>query len=354
MSANITIREDGTAEAMYAEQPAWHRFGTVVEEAPNSAKALELAQLNWQVSKHPNFTAVDIPFDAKDPKPTGKLVQVPGSFATVRDDNGLILGTVGSRYRIFQNVEAFDFLDNLVDQEELKYESAGSLDGGRVVWMLARMKEAFFVSDDDPINHYALICNGHDGSQVVTVALTDVRVVCNNTLQMALHQTKRTRNQFTIKHTTNMKRKLSVAKEALGFLVEKRYSLESILKQFADKPAPKDLVTEYLERMFPVPTVKRNGDDVSERTKERILGIRDTVEHLYNDHEFQNTKAARGTVFGLLNATTQWVDHERSVRGENEDEIGERRFLTAMFGRGNKIKGQALSTLQDMVGVNPE
>ena len=118
MSANVETM-------MYVREVPWHGLGTKVEEAPNSKEAMKLAEIDWKVESKPIFNE--------------KGIEIPGYFSNVRSSDGSVLGVVGSRYKIVQNEEAFEFTDSLVDTEEVVYETAGSLRNGKCVWLLARM-----------------------------------------------------------------------------------------------------------------------------------------------------------------------------------------------------------------------
>ena len=154
----------------YTREKPWHGLGTRVEEAPASADALRLAGLDWQVLQEPIFTD------------QGEVIT--GYKANVRDSDRRVLGVVSDRYRIVQNQEAFSFTDTLLGSG-VRYETAGSLQDGRRVWLLARLPREYIISGER-ISPYLVFSNTHDGSGAVKVALTPVRVVCNNTLNLAL------------------------------------------------------------------------------------------------------------------------------------------------------------------------
>lgn len=157
-------------ESMFSvrEKP-WHGLGTIVKEAPDSGEALRLAGLDWEVVQSPIFTN------------HGK---VEGYKANVRNTDGQVLGVVTDRYRVVQNTEAFAFTDALLG-EGVHYETAGSLMGGRKVWLLARLPREFIIAGER-ISPYLVFSNTHDGSGAVRVAVTPIRVCCNNTLNLAL------------------------------------------------------------------------------------------------------------------------------------------------------------------------
>ena len=188
MAANV--------ETMFStrEKP-WHGLGTIVEEAPTSAEALRLAGLDWKVNQSAIFTSA------------GK---VEGYRANVRSTDQAVLGVVTDRYKVIQNTDAFAFTDELLG-EGVKYETAGSLQGGRKVWLLARLPREYIISGER-ISPYLVFSNTHDGSGAVRVAITPVRVVCNNTLNLALESASRS---FSMIHTGDIKGKILEAKQTL-------------------------------------------------------------------------------------------------------------------------------------------
>lgn len=176
----------------------WHGLGRIVENAPTSADAIRLAGLDWNVEQKPIFLE------------DGTVIK--GSYANVRSSDNQPLGIVGDRYKIVQNSDAFAFTDALLG-EGVKYETAGSLKNGKVIWLLARMPEDFTVLGEK-VAPYLVFTNTHDGTGSVKVTLTSVRIVCSNTLNMALRSAKRV---WSAKHTGGITNKLDDAIETLQF-----------------------------------------------------------------------------------------------------------------------------------------
>src|SRR5262249_30005108 len=156
-------------------EPAWHGLGINVANAVTAKQAIILAHLDWTVEKWP-LRAVKQSFD----------VPVDGSFATIRTDTRAVLGVVSDQYRVLQNVAAFAFMDEAISEGAAMWETAGALNDGRRVWMLARIPKSVKAMQGDEIKPYALLCSSHDGSLAVHIKPTTVRVVCNNTLTLAL------------------------------------------------------------------------------------------------------------------------------------------------------------------------
>ena len=173
----------------YTRTEPWHGLGTRVEESPTSADAIRLAGLDWKVVQKKVYSEDGIKID--------------GYTANVRDKDGKALGIVGSRYSIVQNEDAFRFTDALLG-EGVTYETAGSLKEGKVIWLLAKLPNKYEILGD-AVDPYIVFTNTHDGSGAVRVAMTPVRVVCNNTLNMALSTAKRT---WSARHTGNIDNKL--------------------------------------------------------------------------------------------------------------------------------------------------
>ena len=173
----------------------WHGLGTPVENAVNSAEALELAGLDWEVNSRPIYT--------------DNGIQIPGYIANTRSSDNKVLGVVSDKYKIVQNKEAFAFTDNLLDGDA-KYVTAGSLRGGKNVWMLAELPETKILGD--AVGQYLCFTNTHDGTGAVRVFVTPVRVVCNNTLNLALNTAKRS---WSCRHMGNMESKMHEATRTL-------------------------------------------------------------------------------------------------------------------------------------------
>ena len=217
----------------YTREKPWHGLGTRVEEAPASADALRLAGLDWQVVQEPIFTDL------------GEMIT--GYKANVRDSDRKVLGVVSDRYRIVQNQEAFSFTDTLLGSG-VRYETAGSLQDGRKVWLLARLPREYIISGER-ISPYLVFSNTHDGSGAVKVALTPVRVVCNNTLNLALQTAKRS---WSMIHTGNISDKIQEAKDTL-FMAENY--MENLGKEFELLRRQKITdaqLNEYIEQLLPL------------------------------------------------------------------------------------------------------
>lgn len=221
-------------EAMfYTREKPWHGLGTMVAEAPNSKDALRLAGLNWKVLQEPVYTENE------------ELIQ--GYKANVRDTDRKVLGVVTDRYKVIQNEEAFAFTDTLLGKG-VRYETAGSLQEGRRVWMLARLPREFIIGGER-ISPYMVFSNTHDGSGAVKTALTPIRVVCNNTLNLALRTAKRS---WSMIHTGDISGKIEEAKNTLLLADEYMTALGQEFENLRKIKLSEKQVLDYIKILLPM------------------------------------------------------------------------------------------------------
>nr|WP_300865403.1 DUF932 domain-containing protein [uncultured Acetatifactor sp.] len=271
----------------YTREKPWHGLGTRVEEAPSSADALRLAGLDWQVVQQPIYTE-------------GKEL-ISGYKANVRDSDGKVLGVVSERYRIIQNEEAFSFTDALLGQG-VRYETAGSLQEGRKVWLLARLPREYIMSGEH-ISPYLVFSNTHDGSGAVKVALTPVRVVCNNTLNLALDTAKRS---WSMIHTGNIRDKIKEAEDTL-FRAEKY--MERLGKEFEDlrgREVTDGQIREYIEQLLPI------EEDATPIQSRNIIRLRKDMERRYFDAP--DLQDVGNNAYRFINAVSDFATHARPLR----------------------------------------
>lgn len=276
MSANV--------ESMFSvrEKP-WHGLGTIIQEACNSEEALHLAGLDWEVLQEP------VTYNGK----------TTGYQFNVRSSDETVLGVVGGRYKPVQNKDAFAFTDELIGGD-VRYETAGSLASGKRVWMLAKMPDTKIL--DDVVEPYMCLTNSHDGFGSMKVCMTPVRVVCQNTLNMALNNAKRTWN---LRHTGNIQNKLAEAQHTLGLAQEYMKNLNAEAEElYKIKIAPKDF--EVLTRtLFPI------TEDMSKRKEESQHLLQCQLKDAWEMDDLGNI---RGTGWGFMNAISDMTTHRPPAR----------------------------------------
>jgi phage/plasmid-like protein (TIGR03299 family) len=274
MSHGITSKDQ-----MYSvrEMP-WHRLGVVLDEYPKSIdEALEKAGLGWKVN-HGDVLVVKRPewVDDFGVKRGPELIPAKGFKANVREDTGEVLGIVSDEYEVVENADAFRFLDALINSE-MHFETAGSLWGGRRVWVLARLPEYVELGGDLSAT-YVYVANSHDGSMAVTAAVTPIRIVCANTLGAALRQSEHgvaAQRTFRFRHTGNLQAKFAEARQVLGMTI----NYQKQFKQLADRMAREPIAEWALERrvLRHLWTIDEELGKVAranrERTIEQVLAV---------------------------------------------------------------------------------
>ena len=271
----------------YVRETPWHGLGTRVKEAPSSKDALIYAGLDWKVIQEPVYT------DSQE--------LIEGYKANVRDSDRRVLGVVTDRYKVIQNEEAFAFTDALLG-EGVRYETAGSLQGGKKVWMLARMPHEYIITGER-ISPYLLFSNTHDGSGAIKVALTPIRVVCNNTLNLALSTAKRS---WSMIHTGDIQGKLQEAKDTL--LLADRY-MDSLGKEFENlrmKSMTDKQVMEYIEVLLPM------EEDGTMKQKRNIEHLREDLKMRYFDAP--DLQDVGKNAYRFINAVSDFATHAQPLR----------------------------------------
>lgn len=251
MAHHLTTNMHGQVEMAYANGIPWHGLGTQVEGLMTSKEALEKAHLEWMVTKQLVYQKM---LD-------GSFRPIPSKYATVRSDNELPLGVVGEKYQVLDNVDAFAFFDEIVQEGLAMYETCGSMKGGRVIWILAKLPNHVKIGEGDEVIPYLLLTNTHDGSGSVKIMPTFIRVVCNNTLQMALGDGRKKRSIYNIRHTKNMFNKVDDAREAIGLINE---DFEQT-KEFYQNLMNVELTPEQIETYF-IEAAKLSYNDDGELT----------------------------------------------------------------------------------------
>ena len=280
MAANIE-------SLFYVRETPWHGLGTKVMEAPTSTDALTLAGLDWQVRQEQVYTD------------TGEAI--PGYKANIRDKDRCVLGVVTDRYKVIQNHEAFAFTDALLGNG-VRYETAGSLQGGKRVWILARLPKEYIISGEQ-ISPYLVFSNAHDGSGAVKVALTPVRVVCNNTLNLALDTAKRS---WSMLHTGNIKDKMQEAEQTLFMAEEYMVRLGKEFENLQKQKITDKQVAEYIERLLPL---EKGATSIQDKNTTKL---REDMAHRYFDAP--DLQGVGKNAYRFINAVSDFATHAKPLR----------------------------------------
>ena len=265
----------------------WHGLGTMVEEALDSREALIAAGLDWDVVQKPVYTQDG--------------AEIPGYFANVRLQDGNVLGVVTNRYKVVQNRDAFAFTDELVG-EGVRYETAGSLMGGRKTWILAKLPTRYIIQGEQ-ILPYLVFSNTHDGSGAIKIAMTPIRVVCNNTLNLALDTAKRC---WSINHTGDISAKLEDARETLFMAEDYMSELGKGFEELSRKKVSDAAVEEFIKEILPI------ADDATSTMEKNVMRLRNDIRKRY--FYAPDLQGVRKNGYRFINAVSDFATHAAPIR----------------------------------------
>ncbi len=272
----------------FAQRSApWSGLGTDVRDAADSASVLEKSGLDWLVYQSQVFTD------------SGKTIQ--GFRANIRDVDSAILGIVSDKYQIIQNEEAFAFTNNLVG-EGITFETAGSYQGGRRTWIIARMPKDYLAAGDE-ISPYILFMNSHDGSCSVKVAMTPIRVACQNTLNLALSKASRI---WSTRHTESVMMRMDEARNTIFMAENYMAELKKELENLCSIPLTNTKAIEYIDSFFPL------NSDMSQVQKKNAMTMRDKLIECY--FEAPDLEDAGRNAYRFINAVSDFVTHSEPIR----------------------------------------
>jgi phage/plasmid-like protein (TIGR03299 family) len=304
----------------YRNAVPWHNKGTYVADAPTVEEMTRLAGLDWRVQREEIFV--------REHGGTPPIM-VPDHFALVRDTDRKVLGVCGSKFKPVQNAESMEFFREFVDAGAATLETAGSLRGGQIVWALANLNQDYRHTDGDTLKEYVLLSNSHKPGQSLIVKATCVRVVCANTLAMALNSGKA---EFRMSHVrkfdSNMRQ---LAADACGMA--------------------RDRVAEFQFNMVALKSLEMDAETVQSwvlaLVAPGVTGLDDSrVARDIMSSYYTAPGAEPGTGWGALNGVTHYADHVAPTRKGD----GSRRLERAWFGDTAQLKQQALDSLLVTIG----
>ena len=275
----------GKTEEEHKRLVPWHGLGTPVEEAQTSKEAIKIAGLDWKVEAKPIYN--------------DKGIEIPGFKANTRDIDDKVLGLVSNRYKLIQNSEAFDFTDSLIGGD-VRYETAGSLLGGKRIFLLAKLPEKKILDDD--FDNYICFTNSHDGTGAIQACMTPVRVVCQNTLNLALGQATR---KWSTKHIGDIESKMEEARETLQLAEHYMDNLTIVADQMANTKVTESDVAMILDELYPV------SEDATDRVKRTINQKKEDFMVCMFAPDILKFK---DTAWGVINAASDFSTHVAPAR----------------------------------------
>ena len=334
MAANIEQFSDGSAAFFSARETAWHKLGTVTDTAKTAEEALQIAQLDWLVKKSKKPIGTIVP-DYKDPDADNNVhgIQLADKFLTYRyhpkTRKPEALGVVGNRYTPVQNLEAFEFLNAVADESGAVFETAGALGAGEQVFMTMKMPKDILIGGQDAVNLYLLAWNTHDGSSSFKVVVTPTRVVCQNTLSMALANAKRT---FSLRHTSGVTGKVQQARETLDLSWQYVQEFEKEANSLIDTKMSDAEFKKFIEKLLPEPK--------DEGKRDRSEDAREVITALWKAPTQQNILK---TQWAAYNSVVEYVDWASPIRNKDQ---ATGRAIRNITGANQNLKTKALLLLK--------
>jgi phage/plasmid-like protein (TIGR03299 family) len=323
----------GRASMFYYGEKPWHSLGISVAQVATSAEAIVAADLDWEAHVCPTYTAF-----IKEGKQ--QLVECPSNKAVVRLEDNFVLGFVGNKYTPVQNRDAFSFFDSVVGNSEAHYHTAGSIDHGRKVWILAQLPGDLTVGEGDIVERYILFSNSFDGTSSVRMFYTPVRVVCQNTLTIALNGG--VTQGISIRHTGDIKSKTDAAKAALGLGDIYYKAFSKLSDAMLKRQTTREEVNHLIESAFP------KALQVESDANKELLG---EIDYVAAGGRGTLVKGQEGTLWNWANAVVEVIDHTK-VRGVNPYEERSKRFDSIMFGIKATAKQRVFQTAEEILEIS--
>jgi phage/plasmid-like protein (TIGR03299 family) len=332
MAHNIEYNANRRSHSFFSlRERAWHGLGSIVETAPTSEQAIKLANLDYEVAKRQCYIKQD-----------DQIIEVPNTFALARTDNNIVLNkagkTVTSVYEVIQNSEAFTFFDNVVGSKEAIFETAGVLGQGEKIFITAKLPSYIrMINSNDIVEKYLLLTAAHDGAGGIEVMLTPIRVVCNNTLNLAL---KTCTNKVTIRHTTNARDRLYQASKIMGLYKAYDAEFQELIQHLAKQQVSNSEFNDIIGDLVftpPEAVLWKKAEYKAFRVPEISTRKRNQLDMLVGSIEDgvgQDTH--RGSKLWILNGVSTFLNNTKQYKDN------EKRFDHIMYGSGQSMLQKTL------------
>ncbi|MCK5874791.1 MAG: hypothetical protein CVV10_07815 [Gammaproteobacteria bacterium HGW-Gammaproteobacteria-14] len=302
----------------YVGRTPWHGLGNRLAEQQSIDVWMEQAGLNWNIRETP------VRFINGDKSHLGEILSFDDHKVLYRSDNRTPLSVVSQRYQVVQPREILEFYRDLTEKSGFELETAGSLKGGRKIWALARTGQSGVLKGNDRTDAYVLLATACDGTMATTAQFTSVRVVCNNTLAVALDGRAQ-----SVKVSHRSVFDADAVKKQLGISVSAWDDFMYRLKALSERKVNPLEAEKVIRNLF-----QPRPDQIEQKRNERAMA---KVRALFDGAgRGAHLHSSYSTAYGLLNAVTEFVDHERRARSDDH------RLDSAWFGQGANLKQQAL------------
>jgi phage/plasmid-like protein (TIGR03299 family) len=302
----------------YVNQAPWHGLGNQLTQKQSIEVWAKQAGMSFDIKESP------VRFMTENAGSLGAIMSFPEQKVLYRSDTKLALSVVSSRYQVVQPREILEFYRDLTEISGFELETAGVLKEGRKVWALAKTNQSSELKGKDVVNGYLLLATACDGTLATTAQFTSVRVVCQNTLAIALNSGS---NAVKVPHSTNFD--AQAVKRQLGVSVSSWDAFMYRMKTLSERKVKSHEAMNYFLKVFTDPNTTATG-----LSNERAIK---KVQELYDGRgKGSELASSKDTAFGLLNSITEYVDHERRAKSTDH------RLDSAWFGQGAALKQKAL------------
>lgn len=314
----------------YAGETPWHGLGVPVGNDLSAENMMIAAGCNWNVGKFDNICYVTQPG-------AGPVKVKTGEQSLIRlSDNKVLSPSVGPGWEPVQNSEAFDFFREFVERGDMEMHTAGSLQDGKIVWALAKVDESFTIGDGDKVESFLLFSNSHMFGRSMVIDFTPIRVVCNNTLTMAL--ASKSANRVTVSH--RVKFDADRVKALMGIAHERLDAYHAGAEALSTAKASADDLATYFGKVFPLTSAKNVRGKTLSANAERAL--------MLNGNPMQpGAGMSPGTWWEAFNTVTFMADHELARNNDT-------RLFNSWLGTARTLKIDAFASAVEMAGLDSD
>lgn len=323
-------------EMFYTGEMPWHRMGMALAGPATLEEALKAGGLNWGVGTVDLLTADDPPSPVAKRQAIVRLDRSAGH-------EGRVLGVAHRAFKPLQNRDGGLLFDAIFGQGKPVYHTGGYLGNGEVIWLLAKIDRPLEIAPNDIVQPYALFANSHDGSMAFNIRLTTVRVVCRNTLALAMRRTLG--KPFRRAHQGTLRQHAEAAREFFGATLKELGYVTDAFTSLTKRRCSDAKFQEIVKALLPEPKKPRNADrnpgllKAWENRVAEVMMARRKIAELRVSGKGMDLDGSRGTFWGVLNAVLEFVDHHRETKGS--------RLAYALMGDGMDLKVRAFNLIRD-------
>lgn len=337
MAHELTIRANKTAEMAYVGATPWHGLGAKLEQDVSIEEWAVAAGMDWRVQR------AKVRFATGRDQAEGSWGEMPDKHVLLRSDTKDALGIVSDKYKVVQPKAVLEFFRDLTEKAGFTLETAGTLFGGRKFWALAKIGDDAFITDPrDTFKAYLLLSTSADGTAATEARYVSERVVCHNTLSVALGE--KSGSKMKVTHRSIFK--ADEVKRDLGIMLGNQFeSFVSEMRALSATPLSNSAMALATAELLEPGIMEKSREELAE-----VLGKKQAM--AINKLAIDGTAigsdlmGVRGTAWGWLNAVTEFVDHAARARSQDN------RLDSAWFGRGDALKTRALELVTNGVGLD--